>query len=266
MPVYYNRSSWTAQSISIENQSAVITNNDASLLLKVPVSSLERQSALLLPIATEITSLSLSAVIIDEQGDASWLTENENATLLPTTASDSDYMYDIDGWELQNTTAQTLYLMVVVTGVDPQTYKTNLDLMLSSMYFKESELYTWVSKQQVTQFVNMYPDVVNTAYKCALGDVQAQFGNYYKFEELLEQTDETQKDNSIRWVLCVLTAYSLCGSSLQLSEPLKDNYDKAHAFLDSLKTGQSSLLNDREKVQTDGTYGTIVSQKSKYIG
>lgn len=99
----------------------------------------------------------------------------------------------------------------------------------------------WVSPVQLQEFEELYPDIVRNAYNTALANVYAQIGNYYDIKDLLSITDEEEKDQTLLWILKVFTAYNVCAPSVQISEPLKANFEQANITLKELKGGQVSM-------------------------
>lgn len=137
----------------------------------------------------------------------------------------------------------------------------------SLMYFPKSALFLYITPQQIAQFEAMYPDCVMDAYRSAVGKLTAQIGNRFNMEAMLSETDESAKDDTIRWVLQVLTAYNICAPSLNISEPLDNAYKEAYQTIQRLKGGMVSLEEPApyRKDQYDANVEVITS-RNKYIG
>lgn len=133
------------------------------------------------------------------------------------------------------------------------------------MYFPKSELYQWISPQQLDQFEKMYPDCVIISYNSALGYVYSQIGELYDIPRILagETTDGTSK--IIRWILTVLTAYNLTSPSMKHSATLEDNYTMVVKKVTEMKNGATTLHNAPIKPERNA-WPTIVNNSSKMLG
>ena len=145
-------------------------------------------------------------------------------------------------------------------------YVSGVQVNITDMYFRKSELLQWVSPVQLQEFEELYPDIVRNAYNTALANVYAQIGNYYDIKDLLSITDEEEKDQTLLWILKVFTAYNVCAPSVQISEPLKANFEQANITLKELKGGQVSMENGASKLQENGTKGVLVTINRQYRG
>lgn len=142
-----------------------------------------------------------------------------------------------------------------------------IEVLESLMYFTKSSLYLYITQQQLYQFENMYSNCVIDAYKSAVGKLTAQIGNRFNMEGMLSVTDEGQKDDTIRWILQVLTVYNICAPSLNISEPLDMAYKEVYQTIQRLKGGMVSLeepapyRNDKYDSNIE-----VVTTRSSYIG
>lgn len=141
---------------------------------------------------------------------------------------------------------KTLYF--VVAGYFPEEGQSvnqyaaaHISLWLSPYYFMESSLGIYITPQQLEQFKNMYPDCVSDAYRNAVGELTAEVGNRFDMAAMLGEADEAKKDDTIRWILQVMTAYNIASPSLNYSEPLEMAYKKVAQTIIKLKGGMVSL-------------------------
>ncbi|MEG0899019.1 MAG: hypothetical protein RSF40_04830 [Oscillospiraceae bacterium] len=140
-----------------------------------------------------------------------------------------------------------------------------LNVVVTDMFFPRSAILLWVSEQSLSQFEYMNHDVIAQAYNTALGKLRSQVGNYYDLDKMLAVREEKAKDQTLRWILQVLTAHIICAPSMQVSEPLEDNYKEVANSIRELKGAQVSF-EDGEMKQGQSTVGEIISSKKNYIG
>lgn len=144
---------------------------------------------------------------------------------------------------------------------------SSLQVLESLMYFSKSALFLYITPQQIAQFEAMYPECVMDAYRSAVGKLTAQIGNMFNMETMLSETDESSKDDTIRWILQVLTAYNICAPSLNISEPLDNAYKEAYQTIQRLKGGMVSLEEPapyrRDKYDANVE---VITSRNKYIG
>lgn len=137
----------------------------------------------------------------------------------------------------------------------------------SLMYFTKSSLYLYITPQQLYQFEQMYQSCVPDAYKSAVGKLTAQIGNRFNMEAMLGVEIESQKDDTIRWILQVLTVYNICAPSLNISEPLDMAYKEVYQTIQRLKGGMVSL-EEPAPYRTDQYNANVevVTSRESYIG
>lgn len=137
----------------------------------------------------------------------------------------------------------------------------------SLMYFTKSSLYLYITPQQLYQFEQMYQSCVSDAYKSAVGKLTAQIGNRFNMEAMLGVEIESQKDDTIRWILQVLTVYNICAPSLNISEPLDMAYKEVYQTIQRLKGGMVSL-EEPAPYRTDQYNANVevVTSRGSYIG
>lgn len=138
---------------------------------------------------------------------------------------------------------------------------------VSPMYFSVESLGLWITPQQQMQFISMYPLCFDDAYRTAVGKLTAQVGNILDMPTILSETDENAKDNTIRWVLQVLTAAFVCSATLNISEPLERAEKEVTGIIAQLKGGQVSL--QEPYAHRDDEYNAeaeVFSVKNQYRG
>ena len=135
-------------------------------------------------------------------------------------------------------------------------------MILSPMYFEKDQLKQWLSAQQIAQFEGMYSDIVQTAYENALGLLYSEVGHILDLDTMLSETNPDKKDPTLKWVLLVMTAFN---PSLNVSEPLRYNYEKVLAKVNELKSGMSSIYEAPTKSEPNAL-PQMVSVRNKYIG
>ena len=134
------------------------------------------------------------------------------------------------------------------------------------MYFREEELYQWISPQQLDQFKKMYPDCVEISYNSALGYVYSQIGELYDIASILAGDTNDGTAKIMRWILTVLTAYNITSPSARHSETLRDNYEMVVKKVTEMKNG-ATTLHDAPIKETPNAWGTVVNgSKNKMRG
>lgn len=133
------------------------------------------------------------------------------------------------------------------------------------MYFAEDSLQLWLTQQQLDQFTASYPNAIKEAYESAVGHLESQIGYLWNLDEILAVTDDNMKNRTIKWILQVLTAYYICSSSLDVSEPLRNAYEAVMRKIQELKEGEAFVV-DAERKEEPNARGVIVSRKNQYIG
>lgn len=150
----------------------------------------------------------------------------------------------------------------------PQDLATErVQLTMSPNYFPESALGLYITSQQLIQFKNMYPDCVSDAYRTAVGELTANIGNRFDMSAILNQADEEKKDDTIRWILLVLTAYNIASPSLNYTEPLANAYQKVAETIIKLKGGMVSL-EEPAPYRTDACNANseVITSRYNYLG
>lgn len=142
-----------------------------------------------------------------------------------------------------------------------------IQLDMSPNYFPESALGIYITPQQLRQFKNMYPDCVSDAYRAAVGELTANIGNIFDMAAMLGERDENKKDDTIRWILQVLTAYNIASPSLNYSEPLAAAYEKVAQTIIKLKGGLVSL-EEPVPYRTDShnANAEVITSRYNYLG
>lgn len=143
----------------------------------------------------------------------------------------------------------------------------SLTVWQSLFYFPINMIYLYLSPQQLQQFEYMAPGVTNQAYTAAIGKLTANIGNRFDMATILNETDEAKKDDTIRWILSVLTAYNIATPSLNVSQPLSEAYEEVSRVVQQLKGGSVSLEEPApyRKDEYDANI-SIVSKRSQYLG
>ena len=138
---------------------------------------------------------------------------------------------------------------------------------LSPYYFLESSLYQYITPQQMMQYKAMYPRCVSDAYRTAVGRLTGNVGNLLNMDAILSQTIESKKDDTICWVLQVITAFVICQPSMNISQPLSEAYDEAMGVVNKLRGGQLSLEAPADyRTDSYNSLGEVFSFKDRYIG
>lgn len=139
--------------------------------------------------------------------------------------------------------------------------------LVSEMYFLEQSLMQYITCQQMEQFKAMYANCVADAYISAVGKLTAQVGNIYDIPTMLGQTVESDKDNTMRWILLVMTAYFICQPTMNISTPLEEANKEVTNIIQQLKGGQVSLQEPAD-YRTDSYVTTpeVVSIRNRYLG
>lgn len=261
MAVLYNikTSDWNNTQYHISQGGNIYTeNNPAVLSCEIETTSLEEGTTVFFPLAEDDYSASIIGIGQYNLGEILSNTRSISQNQF-TYELESDFTekYERIAIIIENNTADTPVSSRYVSGIV---------VKLTDMYFRKSDLRVWVSRQDMLQFENMYPDIVSQSYQMALGNVYAQIGNDYDLGDLLAITNESEKDPTLLWILKVYTAYTMCSSSMNISEPLRANFEQAATALRELKGGQVSMIDNSSKIQEDGTRNYIVSLKNKYLG
>ena len=132
--------------------------------------------------------------------------------------------------------------MALAPGQTPSQYAAEyVSLDISPYFFTKSSLGIYITPQQMMQFENMYPDCFRDAYRNAVGELTAEVGNRFDMAAMLGEADEDRKDDTMRWILQVMTAYNIASPSLNYSEPLDAAYKKVAQTIIKLKGGMVSL-------------------------
>lgn len=143
----------------------------------------------------------------------------------------------------------------------------SVQVIISPMFFTIESLGLWITPQQQMQFVNIYPFCFDDAYRTAVGKLTAQVGNIFNMQAILDETDEERKDNTIRWVLQVLTASFVCSATLNMSEPLERAEKEVTGIIAQLKGGQVSLQEPAAHREDEyNAEAEVVTTRNKYIG
>lgn len=154
------------------------------------------------------------------------------------------------------------------TIVDPSAFAAeNILVAMSPNYFPESALGIYITPQQLRQFKNMYADCVSDAYRAAVGELTANIGNIFDMAAMLGEPDENKKDDTIRWILQVLTAYNIASPSLNYSEPLAAAYEKVAQTIIKLKGGVVSLEEPAPyRTDSQNANAEVITSRYKYLG
>ena len=142
-----------------------------------------------------------------------------------------------------------------------------IQLDMSPNYFPESALGIYITPQQLRQFKNMYPDCVSDAYRAAVGELTANIGNIFDMSAMLGERDENKKDDTIRWILQVLTAYNIASPSLNYSEPIAAAYEKVAQTIIKLKGGVVSLEEPAPyRTDSHNANAEVITSRYNYLG
>lgn len=140
-------------------------------------------------------------------------------------------------------------------------------ILVSPMYFSFESLGLWITWQQRLQFMSMYPSCFEDGYRTAVGKLTAQVGNIFDMAAILAETSEDAKDNTIRWILQVLTAYNVCSPTLDVSTPLEAANREVSGIIAQLKGGQVSLQEPAAYREEEyAATAEIVTNRNQYIG
>lgn len=172
-----------------------------------------------------------------------------------------DYSYSVTTAALDDAFAQLcIWASAIEYGIEARNWKPG------DMYFPISELYQWLSPQQIKQFVDMYPDTIRISYESALGLVYSQIGELFDIPAILAGEHETEGTRSVfRWMLCVLTAYNIAAPSAKRSPALEDNFQLVINKLTEMKNGASTMVNAPIK-KPGNAFPTIVNKSWKMLG
>lgn len=219
---------------------------------------------------SDITVQSISIVALDEDAVVGQWQNTGAGTLNITNGYVGANLATVN---YQSITALQFGVQLTSTdsGIDWTTLLTKVmtaaTVVVSPMYFSFESLGLWLSWQQRLQFLNMYPLCFEDGYRTAVGKLTAQIGNIFDMATILAETSETAKDNTIRWILQVLTAYNVCSASLDISSPLEAANREVTGIITQLKGGQVSLQ-EPAAYRDDEFYAgaEIVSVKYQYRG
>ena len=259
--VLYNipQSAWGKTQYLISESGEVSTSSQGNVLsCKINVNDLEEGTKILFPAASENYEVSLLG--ISESGDGTWISEN-------VSIQTSAYNINLPEGSTEDYTDIVLIIQNQLTSVPVSLqYTAGIVVTITDMYFRKSDLMVWVSRQNILQFESMYPEIVEQSYQMAIANVYAQIGNTYNLDYLLSITDESQKDPTLLWILKVYTAYAMCSPSMNISEPLRANFEQVSTAIRELKGGQVSMIDSASKMQENGAKNYIVTLKNKYRG
>lgn len=214
-------------------------------------------------------------VKVDITDDSEWYSHmyveirtNDGEVLIYESELPQDFLkldtQDTSDWEMVYITIDTNIAFIE----DPNGLaKKYVQLTMSPNYFPESALGIYITSQQLIQFKNMYPDCVSDAYRTAVGELTANIGNRFDMSAILNQADEEKKDDTIRWILLVLTAYNIASPSLNYTEPLANAYQKVSETIIKLKGGMVSL-EEPAPYRTDACNANseVITSRYNYLG
>lgn len=173
-----------------------------------------------------------------------------------------EYEYTVQGVDTEIGASEQLcnWASAIEYGIEARNWKPG------EMYFPLSELYQWLSPQQIKQFTDMYPDTIRISYESALGLVYSQIGELFDIPAILAGEHETEGTRSVfRWMLCVLTAYNIAAPSAKRSQALEDNFQLVINKLTEMKNGASTMANAPIK-KPGNAFPTIVNKSWKMLG
>ena len=108
---------------------------------------------------------------------------------------------------------------------------------------------------------------MSDAYRAAVGELTANIGNIFDMAAMLGEPDENKKDDTIRWILQVLTAYNIASPSLNYSEPLAAAYEKVAQTIIKLKGGVVSLEEPAPyRTDSQNANAEVITSRYKYLG
>lgn len=134
------------------------------------------------------------------------------------------------------------------------------------MFIERERLYLFVQPQEIEQHEAINPDVVNMAYQSAIGRINSEIGYIYDLPAMLAKTGE-ERDETLLWLVTVLTCASVVGSSVNIAPLLQDEYINAQKRLQELKAGFSTMLDAAKKdTSTANARMEVVYNNNKYRG
>lgn len=256
MPTFLSGVKWNLQRAVVEAQQLSFEVSDTDICAIVQKSDLEPNTSILLPTKdSHGNPLLFSSVLIYET----------YAQLVVDKQTTDEYIPNMMFG--QGTEKSATALLVMLSSDQP------LDIIVGSqvtwrtsdLFFNRSDIFQFITPQQLKQFEAMNPNVIKQAYTTAIGSINAQIGNYYDLEAMLAETDTIQKDETLMWVLKVFTAFNILAPSMQISAPMQYNFDEANKTLSQLKGGQQSFV-DAPMKEDNAARGKIVSSIYKYLG
>lgn len=134
------------------------------------------------------------------------------------------------------------------------------------MFIERERLYLFVQPQEIEQQEAMNPTVVDMAYQSAIGRINSEIGYIYDLPAMLAKTD-TDRDETLLWLVTVLTCAAIVGSSINIAPLLQNEYLSAQSRLQELKAGFSTMLDAEKKdTSTANARAEIVYNNKKYLG
>lgn len=134
------------------------------------------------------------------------------------------------------------------------------------MFIERERLYLFLQPQELRQFESMNPNVVRMAYDSAIGRINSEIGYIYDLPAMLGKAGE-ERDQTLMWLVTVLTCSIIAGSSINIAPMLQEEYVNAQRRLQELKAGFSTMLEAEKKPITgDNARMEVVSNKSRYLG
>lgn len=108
------------------------------------------------------------------------------------------------------------------------------------MFVKEIELLQYLTRQQMEQRKAMNPTAVKIAYTSAVGYLRSELAAIYDLDAMLAQEAEN-RDDTLLWIMLVLTSYNLMGAAVNVSPMLGNEYETVITRISTLKAGFAAI-------------------------
>lgn len=133
------------------------------------------------------------------------------------------------------------------------------------MYFiTEDEILQFVAKQSYENLKAQNPLIFQSSYELAVSTIESEIGYIYDLQTMLSMRG-SERDSVLLRMMKVLTAWNICGSSLNISQPLITNYNDVQSLIMNFKGGSSRMVDAPLKGEKNSHY-VIVDHGKKYLG
>ena len=134
------------------------------------------------------------------------------------------------------------------------------------MFIERDRLYLFIQPQELEQHEAVNPKVVDMAYQSAIGRINSEIGYIYDLPAMLAKEDD-ERDETLLWLVTVLTCATIVGSSVNIAPLLQDEYINVQKRLQELKSGFSTMLDAEKKdLDTANARAEIVYNNKKFLG